>query len=246
MPKNRPGRLEILLVCLVMPSFLWATPPAVDEIAAIEKAIKANPEQAIRIARDATARWPDRGDLRRRLLGLAVRLQDQRVAALTEADVEDISSIWLKQLGDREAAGRLQRDWLRLKSESFRPRDAKERLHLARLSLRWLGDRDLAAGYCLDALKGNTSPEVIEYLEKDLGYRKVDNAWKPGVKPDLRIGMTAVEVEKLAGRPKRVTREILYQKHMEQWIYDSGDLGWVELEYVKGKDPRVVAIHGAK
>jgi hypothetical protein len=50
---------------------------------------------------------------------------------------------------------------------------------------------------------------------------------------EIRRGMTPNEVRTLLGAPSRMCRQVLAQRHLEQWHYE--DLGWVEFDYVRGE-----------
>lgn len=70
-------------------------------------------------------------------------------------------------------------------------------------------------------------------------------AWTadPVAMPDPAVGMSAAEVRKLLGPPKRIARQILYRRYLEQWTFDAPIPRVIELECVKGQDPRVVTIY---
>jgi hypothetical protein len=59
----------------------------------------------------------------------------------------------------------------------------------------------------------------------------------------LRFGMTPNEVKKLLGEPAYVSRQILHRRHIETWIYDQANLEFVEFEYVRGEEPRLLNVH---
>jgi hypothetical protein len=58
----------------------------------------------------------------------------------------------------------------------------------------------------------------------------------------LQLGMTMAEVrEALGGRePKRVARQILYGRYLEQWVYEDPSHLVIEFDCPKGRPPRVV------
>jgi hypothetical protein len=53
--------------------------------------------------------------------------------------------------------------------------------------------------------------------------------------------MTADEVLKLIGKPDRIARQILFRRHLEQWIYE--DLAArIEFNCLPGEEPRVQSV----
>jgi hypothetical protein len=52
----------------------------------------------------------------------------------------------------------------------------------------------------------------------------------------VRRGMTATEVRQLLGAPKRVTRQIVFRRHIEQWLYDQPAPCRVELLCERGEE----------
>jgi hypothetical protein len=56
----------------------------------------------------------------------------------------------------------------------------------------------------------------------------------------LRTGMTQEDVRKLWGPPKRLARQILYHRFLEQWLYTDPAEARLEFECVKGEAPRLV------
>jgi hypothetical protein len=65
----------------------------------------------------------------------------------------------------------------------------------------------------------------------------------PVADPDqVRKGMTAAEVRKLLGPPKRVARQILYRRHLELWTYEPPLNVRIEFECPRGDDPTVLSV----
>jgi hypothetical protein len=65
---------------------------------------------------------------------------------------------------------------------------------------------------------------------------------EPQQPPDtarLRVGMTQAEVKKLYGEPSRVARQILFRRHLEQWVYDGAQPLRIEFNCLRGQEPRV-------
>jgi hypothetical protein len=58
----------------------------------------------------------------------------------------------------------------------------------------------------------------------------------------LQLGMTMAEVrEALGGRePKRIARQILYGRYLEQWVYEDPSPVVIEFDCPKGRTPHVV------
>jgi hypothetical protein len=61
--------------------------------------------------------------------------------------------------------------------------------------------------------------------------------------PHVKQGMSAGEVRDRLGAPKKVARQILFRRHLEQWTYDAPIPVRVELDGVRGQEPRVVSVH---
>jgi hypothetical protein len=57
-----------------------------------------------------------------------------------------------------------------------------------------------------------------------------------------RIGMTADETRKVLKSPKRVSRQILYKRHLEQWTYEDPPVRIV-FNCVRGEESRIVSVH---
>jgi hypothetical protein len=57
----------------------------------------------------------------------------------------------------------------------------------------------------------------------------------------LQPGMTAAQVRELLGPPKRIAREILYARYVEQWTYDNPAVR-IEFEWRKGKEKQIQTV----
>jgi hypothetical protein len=57
----------------------------------------------------------------------------------------------------------------------------------------------------------------------------------------LREGMTAEGVRDLLGPPKRVARQILYARYVEQWTYDDPPVR-IEFDWRKGQEKRIQTV----
>ncbi len=67
----------------------------------------------------------------------------------------------------------------------------------------------------------------------------------PAAPVDLRKlprGMTRAEVQRLLGPPKRVARQILYRRYLEQWVYEGVNAGRIEFDCVRGKEPQILTV----
>src|SRR5262249_47747457 len=77
-------------------------------------------------------------------------------------------------------------------------------------------------------------------VEMDENVPANDSRRKP---PDVKPGMSAGEVRDRIGSPKKVARQILFRRHLEQWTYDTPIPVRLELDGVRGQEPRVVSVH---
>lgn len=59
---------------------------------------------------------------------------------------------------------------------------------------------------------------------------------------EARPGMTAAQVRELLGPPKRVAREILYARYVEQWTYDDPPVR-IEFDWRKGQEKQIQTVH---
>jgi hypothetical protein len=58
----------------------------------------------------------------------------------------------------------------------------------------------------------------------------------------LRRGLSREEVRQLLGPPARVARQILYQRHLEQWIYDRPRPLRLEFDCPRGRESQLTSI----
>ena len=63
---------------------------------------------------------------------------------------------------------------------------------------------------------------------------------------DIRKGMTANEVRQQLGPPVRVTRQVLYRRHIEQWVYENPQEIRVQFSCVRGEEPVVTGVIAAQ
>jgi hypothetical protein len=57
----------------------------------------------------------------------------------------------------------------------------------------------------------------------------------------LQPGMTADRVRDLLGSPKRVARQILYARYVEQWTYDDPAVR-IEFDWRKGQEKQIQTV----
>jgi hypothetical protein len=57
----------------------------------------------------------------------------------------------------------------------------------------------------------------------------------------IRPGMTAAQVRELLGAPKRVARQILYARYVEQWTYDDPAVR-IEFDWRKGQEKQIQTV----
>jgi hypothetical protein len=55
-------------------------------------------------------------------------------------------------------------------------------------------------------------------------------------------GMTLADVQQRLGRPGRIDRQILYRRHIEQWVYENPHPILVQFSCVRGEEPVVTAV----
>jgi hypothetical protein len=64
--------------------------------------------------------------------------------------------------------------------------------------------------------------------------------------PGIRKGMTAKEVRQQLGPPARIVREVLYRRHIEQWVYENPYHFRIQISCVRGEDPVVTGVLSAR
>ncbi len=239
----KPTSLLLALWLLPLPG---ATPD--EAVRGAEEEMRRRPREAFLIARQAAAKLADQPALVQRLFTEAARQQEMHLAALEEPQVVDLADYYGSRLGDRAAAARVQRRWLTVRRQGLAPGKAAERVRLAQLAWKWLRDRELAAGLCLEALQENPDfAAAARLLHDELGYRRTEQGWVPqqpaaGADP-IRTGMTTEEVRRLRGDPERIARQHVNRRYLEQWIYDQPLPLRVAFQGVKGQELRVVQAH---
>lgn len=58
----------------------------------------------------------------------------------------------------------------------------------------------------------------------------------------LAPGMTRDDVLRRLGPPKRIARQILYRRYLEQWIYEGLNPMRIEFDCVRGKEPHILTV----
>ena len=76
----------------------------------------------------------------------------------------------------------------------------------------------------------------------------VDRGWSDAPPPavdlnKLHQGMPQSEVQHLFGPPKRIARQILYRRYMEQWVYDGKKPVRIEFSCGRGEEPKILTVH---
>ena len=51
----------------------------------------------------------------------------------------------------------------------------------------------------------------------------------------IRRGMTQVEIRAILGPPRRISRQILFRRHLEQWHFEE-PAGWVQFDCPRGEE----------
>jgi len=252
------GRLCSVLISIV--AALWSAPPAdghfatfqppaaarpkSDNIGTIEKEMAAHPLDSFAIARrEAEKMGGDRTAIKR-LFATAARLQEAKLALLTESQLDDLVQAYATTLGDPKSAEAVQRKWLRVREKALGPADGPGRLKLAQLYHQWLSDRDSAARLCQEAFRVVPDFTAADRMLRDeLSYEKSAMGWRPKEETTLergldrvKTGMTSAEVLKLIGKPARVSRQVLYRRYREQWFYNDPPGVWIDFDCFKGQD----------
>jgi len=60
---------------------------------------------------------------------------------------------------------------------------------------------------------------------------------------EVQPGMVASRVEDLLGKPDRISRQVLFRRHVEQWTYLEPRALRLELQGVRGQEAQVVSVH---
>jgi hypothetical protein len=58
----------------------------------------------------------------------------------------------------------------------------------------------------------------------------------------LKPGLTATEVRELLGQPKRVSRQILSGRYLEQWTFDPPNAVRIEFDWRKGQERQILTV----
>jgi hypothetical protein len=219
----------------------------------LEKEIAARPAEAFAIARRGADRLASRPDLVKRLFRAAAQRRRERLTSLSKDEVSELADVYAKTLDDKAAADQVQRQWLRARDDALTPRDARSLVELARLALDWCRDSDWAARLCQEAYRLDQDPAAADFLRVRLGYRLTERGWLPPAQAAprdakervgaVRRDLSASEVRDLLGPPRRISRQILYRRYLEQWTYDEPSFVLIEFDCLRGQEARVVNIH---
>jgi hypothetical protein len=247
---------RISLCCLLLTAVVSAEPVSPEALVRnLEKEMAAMPGEAFALARQGADQLKSQPKLVRRLFRTAAGLQQKRLALLSKDQVVELADVYAKTLDEPATAEDIRRQWLRLRENALVAGDARSRVELGRLALDWLGDRDWAFRLGRDAYQ--LDPDLAaarELLHDRLGYDLTEEGWvlRPAAGRDwkeavqgVHRGMTPTQVRSLLGPPRRVARQILYKRYLEQWQYDTPLSVVVEFDCVKGRDPHVLNVHQA-
>ena len=69
-----------------------------------------------------------------------------------------------------------------------------------------------------------------------------DKAEAPFDQAKLPKGMSQAEVQRLLGPPKRIARQILYRRYLEQWVYEGPNAVRIEFDCMRGKEPQILTV----
>jgi len=74
---------------------------------------------------------------------------------------------------------------------------------------------------------------------------RADDADKPDAPLDLaRLrGMSQAQVRQFLGPAKRIARQILYRRYLEQWLYEGPRAVRIEFDCVRGNEPQILTVH---
>ena len=60
--------------------------------------------------------------------------------------------------------------------------------------------------------------------------------------PGIRVGMPAADVQHLLGVPRRIVRQLLYRRHIEQWVYENPQEIRVQISWNPAEVPIVTGV----
>jgi hypothetical protein len=69
------------------------------------------------------------------------------------------------------------------------------------------------------------------------------NSAPPPDLAQLRQGMTAAEVRALLGPPKRVGRQVVHKRCLEQWVYETPFAVRIDFDWVQGRPSQILTVH---
>jgi hypothetical protein len=59
----------------------------------------------------------------------------------------------------------------------------------------------------------------------------------------LHPGMSQADARRLLGPPKKIARQILYRRYLEQWVYEGPQAVRIEFDCVRGQEPQILTVH---
>jgi hypothetical protein len=58
----------------------------------------------------------------------------------------------------------------------------------------------------------------------------------------IRVGMPAADLQHQLGAPKRIVRQVLYRRHIEQWVYENPHEFRIQISWNPGEVPIVTGV----
>lgn len=58
----------------------------------------------------------------------------------------------------------------------------------------------------------------------------------------VRHGMTMDDVREVLGPPRRIGRQVILRRYLEQWYYDKDGPVWIDFDCIRGKEPSVINV----
>jgi hypothetical protein len=207
------------------------------------------PQDAPRLADQASAQLPDRPLVARRLLDQGLATAARELGSLRRADVEAIARLYREKLGQPGRARALVRDWLDDQRQNhLNPTDAEGRFLLAGQYESMLGDQATATELLRAAWKIDPRSKAVADAFRRRGFRKVNEEWvEPPRSRDADVTLrnrSPREVRaRLGSKPDRVVWSASQGQLIEQWIYLGPTLNqYVNILHTPGVPvPRVVA-----
>ncbi len=246
-----PGLLVLVGLAALLAARPRPSPEAV--VRDLEKEMAARPAEAFAIARRGADQLAGQPDVVKRLFRTAAQRQRDRLTQLSKDQVVELADVYARTLDDPKTAEEVRRRWLRQREAALPAGDARGRVELAQLVLDWFSDREWAARLCLEAIQLDPqSNAASDMLQHQLDYELTEGGWMrrsdvvragKSLRQKIQRGMTPYQVRGRLGPPKRVGRQILYKRYLEQWTYDGPGPLIVEFDCVKGQEAHVLNVH---